>query len=113
MDNELNKCGCGENCGCDHDHDHNHEGCGEGCGCGEHEHEHMVVDLEDDNGNVISCPIIDAFEYEGEEYVLAQDPEGDSIYLFRATESGELVVPDEAEFDKVADYYSNVLSDEE
>lgn len=107
MDNELNKCGCGENCGCEHDHDH------EGCGCGEHEHEHMVVDLEDDNGNVISCPIIDAFEYEGEEYVLAQDPEGDSIYLFRATEEGELVVPDEAEFDKVADYYSNVLADEE
>lgn len=107
MDNELNKCGCGENCGCEHDHNH------EGCGCGEHEHEHMVVDLEDDNGNVISCPIIDAFEYEGEEYVLAQDPEGDSIYLFRATEEGELVVPDEAEFDKVADYYSNVLADEE
>ena len=32
MDNELNKCGCGESCGCDHDH--NNEGCGEGCGCG-------------------------------------------------------------------------------
>ena len=29
------------------------------------------------------------------------------------TENGELVVPDEAEFDKVAEYYSNELADEE
>ena len=109
MDNELNKCGCGENCGCDHDHDHNHEGCGEGCGCGEHEHEHFVVDLEDDNGNVLSCPIVDAFEFEENEYVLAQNPEDESVYLFRSTEEGELIVPEEAEFDKVTEYYTNVL----
>ena len=60
MENELNK--CGEGCGCGHDHDSH--GCGDNCGCGEHEHEHFVVDLEDDNGNVISCPIVDAFEFE-------------------------------------------------
>ena len=47
---ELDKCGCGDN-----------------CGCGEHEHEHFVVDLEDDNGNVLSCPIVDAFEFEENE----------------------------------------------
>ena len=110
MDNELNKCGCGEDCGCNHDH--NHEGCGEGCGCGEHEHESFVVDLEDDNGNIISCPIVDAFEFEDAEYVLAQNTEDDSVYLFRSTEEGELVVPDEAEFDKVAEFYSNVLADQ-
>ena len=89
---ELEKCGCGDN-----------------CGCGEHEHEHFVVDLEDDNGNVLSCPIVDAFEFEENEYVLAQNPEDESVYLFRSTEEGELIVPEEAEFDKVTEYYTNVL----
>ena len=86
MEKELNK--CGEGCGCGHDHDHDSHGCGENCGCGEHEHEHFVVDLEDDNGNVLSCPIVDAFEFEENEYVLAQNPEDESVYLFRSTEEG-------------------------
>ena len=106
MEKELNK--CGEGCGCGHDHDHDSHGCGENCGCGEHEHEHFVVDLEDDNGNVLSCPIDDAFEFEENEYVLAQNPEDESVYLFRSTEEGELIVPEEAEFDKVTEYYTNV-----
>ncbi|MGL5380876.1 DUF1292 domain-containing protein [Clostridium sp.] len=100
---------CGTDCGC---HDHNEGGCGEDCGCGEHEHEHFVVDLEDDNGNVISCPIIDAFEFENSEYILAQNPDEDSVYLFRSTEEGELIVPEEAEFDKVSKYYSEELANE-
>ena len=108
MDNELNK--CGEGCGCGHDHDSH--GCGDNCGCGEHEHEHFVVGLEDDNGNVISCPIVDAFEFEENEYVLAQNPEDESVYLFRSTEEGELIVPEEDEFDKVTEYYTNVLADQ-
>ena len=106
MEKELNK--CGEGCGCGHEHNHDH-GCGDNCGCGDHEHEHFVVDLEDDNGNVISCPIVDAFEFEENEYVLAQNPEDESVYLFRSTEEGELIVPEEAEFDKVTEYYTNVL----
>ncbi|MGG7176618.1 DUF1292 domain-containing protein [Clostridium paraputrificum] len=103
MDKELNKCGCGhDHEGCGHDHDHDHEG----CGCGEHES--FVIDLEDENGNVVSCPIIDAFEYEGTEYVLAQNQEDESVYMFRA-EGEELVVPEEAEFEKVAAYYNDEL----
>ena len=108
MENELNK--CGEGCGCGHDHDSH--GCGDNCGCGEHEHEHFVVDLEDDNGNVISCPIVDAFEFEENDYVLAQNPEDESVYLFRSTEEGELIVPEEAEFDKVTEYDTNVLAED-
>ena len=108
MENELNK--CGEGCGCGHDHDSH--GCGDNCGCGEHEHEHFVVDLEDDNGNVISCPIVDAFEFEENEYVLAQNPEDNSVYLFKSSENGELTVPEEAEFDKVSKYYEEVLADQ-
>ena len=109
MEKELNK--CGEGCGCRHEHNHDH-GCGDNCGCGEHAHEHFVVDLEDDNGNVISCPIVDAFEFEENEYVLAQNPDDESVYLFRSTEEGELIVPEEDEFDKVTEYYTNVLSNE-
>ena len=104
MENELNK---HEGCGCGHNHEEH--GCGDNCGCGEHEHEHFVVDLEDDKGNVLSCPIVDAFEFEENEYVLAQNPEDESVYLFRSTEEGELIVPEEAEFDKVTEYYTNVL----
>ena len=104
MENELNK---HEGCGCGHNHEEH--GCGDNCGCGEHEHEHFVVDLEDDNGNVLSCPIVDAFEFEENEYVLAQNPEDESVYLFRSTEEGELIGPEEAEFDKVTEYYTNVL----
>ena len=104
MENEVNK---HEGCGCGHNHEEH--GCGDNCGCGEHEHEHFVVDLEDDNGNVLSCPIVDAFEFEENEYVLAQNPEDESVYLFRSTEEGELIVPEEAEFDKVTEYYTNVL----
>ena len=102
----------GDACGYGHDHDHDSHGCGENCGCGEHEHEHFVVDLEDDNGNVLSCPIVDAFEFEENEYVLAQNPEDESVYLFRSTEEGELIVPEEAEFDKVTEYYTNVLAED-
>ena len=108
MENELNK--CGEGCGCGHDHDSH--GCGDNCGCGEHEHEHFVIDLENDNGNIISCPIVDAFEYEEAEYVLAQNPEDNSVYLFKSSENGELTVPEEAEFDKVSKYYEEVLADQ-
>ena len=107
MENELNK---HEGCGCGHNHEEH--GCGDNCGCGEHEHEHFVVDLEDDNGNVLSCPIVDAFEFEENEYVLAQNPEDDSVYLFKSLENGELTVPEEAEFDKVSKYYEEVLADQ-
>ena len=109
MSEEMKKNCCGdEGCGCNHDHDHDHEG----CGCGEHEHDHFVVDLEDDNGNVISCPIVDAFEFEGQEYVLAQNTEDESVYLFRSKEDGELILPEEDEFDRVATYYSDDLANE-
>ena len=107
MENELNK---HEGCGCGHNHEEH--GCGDNCGCGEHEHEHFVVDLEDDNGNVLSCPIVDAFEFEENEYILAQDPNEDSVYLFRSLEDGELIIPEEDEFDRVSKFYSEELGDE-
>lgn len=122
MDKDLEKCGCNSEestCGCGgHDHDEHECGCGGhehdhecGCGCGDEE-ESFVVDLEDENGNIITCPIIDAFKFEDNEYLLAQNPEEDSVYLFR-TEGEELVVPEEEEFDRVSNYYQNELVDED
>ncbi len=112
MEKDLEKCGCNngeDNCGCGgHHHDENHE-CS--CGCND-EDENFVIDLEDENGNVVTCPIIDEFEYENNSYYLAQNPEEDSVYLFRL-DGDELVVPDEEEFDRVSAYYQDELVGEE
>ena len=78
--------------------------------------ETLVIDLEGEDGNTISCPLIYQFEYEEKVYVLAQNPEDDSVYMFRVEGEGEdeeLVVPEEEEFDRVAAYYNEVLVDSE
>lgn len=106
-DKDLNKC-CGGSCDCGDNHDHDHAN----CGCGEHEHEHFVVDLEDENGNIVSCDVIDAFEYKEAEYVLVQNPEDGSVYLFKSEgEEGELTVPSEEEFEEVTKYYEEELAE--
>ena len=66
--------------------------------------ETLVIDLEGEDGNTISCPLIDQY------------PEDDSVYMFRVEGEGEdeeLVVPEEEEFDRVAAYYNEVLVDSE
>ena len=126
-------CGCGghehenEGCGCGHDHEHNDEnqgcGCGGhdeesegcGCGCGDGEGEALTVDLEDENGNVVPCEIVDGFTYKDNEYALVQNPEDDSIYLFKVIgddETGELVIPEDEEFAEVTAYYEELIKDE-
>ncbi len=111
-DEKLKNCGCG--CGCDcneheHEHDHDHE-----CCCGDHEEETFVVDLEDEEGNIVSCEVVDAFEYKEGQYVLIQNPEDESFYLFKSVgEDGELVIPDDEEFEEVSAYYESLLEEEE
>lgn len=124
MDNEkLNGCGCGEDsdCGCNNNGGHDDCGCGHdhgdgGCGCGGHDHESLIVDLEDENGNLVQCEVVDGFEYKSNEYVLVQNPTDGSIYLFKVVgegEEGELVIPEDAEFEEVSNYYENMMADEE
>lgn len=122
---ENNGCGCGgheheqENVGCgcgghDHESDEN-EDCGCGCSCGEGEGEALTVDLEDENGNVVSCEIVDGFTYKDNEYALVQNPEDDSIYLFKVIgddETGELVIPEDEEFEEVTKYYEELIKKE-
>ena len=117
-DNEIKNEGCGcvdnEGCGCggnEHEHEHEHEDCG--CGCGEGEA--FTVDLEDEEGNVIPCEVVDGFTYKDNEYALVQNPEDDSIYLFKVIgdeETGELVIPEDEEFEEVTKYYEEMIKDE-
>lgn len=111
-------CGCDEhehsheeNCGCGCEHDHE-EGCD--CGCGEGEA--LIVELEDENGNVVPCEIVESFDYKDNEYVLVQNPQDDSVYLFKVVgdddEQGELVVPNDEEFAEVSSYYEGLLEKE-
>lgn len=110
-------CGCGDNaegdCGCE---ENEAESCGCGCGCGDHDHEHgsMIVDLEDENGNVVPCEVVDGFTYKEKDYILVQHPEDGSVFLFKVEgEQGELVIPDDEEFEEVSKYYEESLNDEE
>ncbi|SKA72762.1 Protein of unknown function [Clostridium sp. USBA 49] len=94
-------CGCGE---------HEHV---EGCDCG-HDHGAMIVDLEDENGNIVSCEVVDGFTYKENDYVLVQNPEDGSVYLFKVVgEEGELVIPEDDEFEEVSKYYEQSLEEEE
>lgn len=119
---ELKKCGCGCNeeetsCGCGEDHgcgcgEHNHDECG--CGCGEHEHEFFVVDLIDEEGNSIPCPVVDAFEFNDKEYVVVENPEDGNRYVFRTEgEDGELFDLDEKEYEEVSAFYESLMEEEE
>ncbi len=111
---ELKSCGCGCN---EEAHEHqcdcqDHEGCG--CGCEDHEFESFVVDLEDEDGNVVPCEVVDGFEYKDNQYILVQNPNDGSVYLFKAVgEDGELVIPDDDEFNEVSSYYESLLNEEE
>lgn len=112
MDKEK-EVGCG--CGCGSDHENEHEGCG--CGCGDdHGHEALMVDLEDENGNTVACEVVDGFEYKDNEYALVQNPEDGSVYLFKIVgegEEGELVIPEDEEFDEVSAYYQSLCDEQE
>lgn len=107
---------CGGSCGCGgHDHDSEH-GCGGNCGCGDQEVEVFTVDLEDENGNIVQCEIVDSFEYKNAPYVVVQNPQDDAVYLFKVVgegEEGELVIPDDEEFEEVSSFYESSMDTEE
>ncbi len=114
-------CGCEEEieetcgCGCEGDCGDDIDSCG--CGCEDQEHEHtMIVDLVDENGNTVPCEVVDSFLYNEQEYVLVQNPEDEAIYLFKVVgegENGELVIPEDKEFEEVSAYYETLLEKED
>ncbi len=68
-DTVNDSCGCGDNdgCGCGHDHDHHHQS--------------VTLTLEDDTE--IECPIIDAFEVNGQGYIALLHPLEQTALLYR------------------------------
>ncbi|MGL4991444.1 MAG: DUF1292 domain-containing protein [Sarcina sp.] len=103
-DKELNGC-CGG-----HGQEH---GCGDDCGCG-HEHvETLVVDLEKEDGTIVSCEIVDTFEFNEESYALVYNEEEQGVYLFKEVgEEGEIIaVEDEAEFEAASKFYEENVAE--
>jgi len=122
MDNEkLENSACGDNCGCDcggneHEHEHAHAHGHDGCDCGCGDEEAMIVDLENENGEIVPCEVVDEFTYNEQPYVLVQNPEDGSMYLFKVVgegEEGELIVPDDDEFKQASAYYEQLMEEEE
>jgi hypothetical protein len=93
-----------ESCDC---HD---ESCGCGCDCGCEDEEQRFVDFEDEEGNIVSYEIVDELEYNGNEYVLVQNPEDNSVYILKANseEPEELEIPTEEEFEEVSSYLESL-----
>lgn len=113
MEENKNGCCCGGNHEHEHEHHHGEGDCG--CGCHDHEHEALIVDLEDENGNTIQCEIVDGFLFEENEYALVQNPDDGSIYLFKVVgdeEVGELVVPEDEEYEAARAYYEQLIESE-
>lgn len=107
-------------CNCGHDHSHSH---GENCDCGhDHSHEYdedsefapLLVDLEDEEGNIVSCEVIDSFDYNESQYIIVLNPKDDSNYLFKVVgdeDEPDLVIPEDEEFDEVVKYYDSLVED--
>lgn len=101
----LNEC----NCGCT-EKVHEHDDCDCGCGC--EDSEPLIVDLEDENGKMVSCEIVDGFEYKEGKYAVVENSEDGSTYLFKVENEGELVIPEDKEFDEVSKYYEQLVEEE-
>ncbi|KYH34780.1 hypothetical protein CLTEP_12450 [Clostridium tepidiprofundi DSM 19306] len=85
-------------------------------GHSEEEFEALTVDLEDEEGNIIHCEIIDGFEFNDDEYAVVQNPQDETLYLFKVIgddEVGELVLPDDDEFERAREYYESLIESEE
>ncbi len=104
-EDELNKQGC--NCSSE---DENVNDCGCGCSsCGDHEP--LIVNLEDEDGNMVPCEVVDGFEFKENEYAIVKNPQDSSVYLFKVEgneSAAELVIPEEDEFKEVSAYYQQL-----
>jgi putative Holliday junction resolvase len=96
----------------DHDHDHDHE----------HEHDEEIIVLTDEEGNEHEFSIVQVIKVDEKDYaiLLPVHPDGEeedqAIILRIDTEDGEDVlveIEDEAEFDRVAEAWEEMLDDEE
>lgn len=88
---DKKNCGCQENsgdCGCDNKHESEGCGCGgdhgDGCGCGhDHGHGHQTVTLLLDDDTELTCPVLDLFEINEQEYIALFHPVDETALLYR------------------------------
>lgn len=109
MSNSENEKDLNNSC-CNHDH----EECGCGCDCSDEEA--AIVELEDENGDIVKCQVVDEFEFKDQDFILVQNPTDQSVYLFKVVddeEEGHLIVPDDDEFNEASAYYETLLENEE
>ena len=91
-----------EECDCEHDHDEDSE------------FAPLLVDLEDEDGNIVSCEVIDSFDYNENQYIIVLNPKDDSNYLFKVVgdeDEPDLIIPEDDEFDEVVKYYDSLVED--
>ncbi len=110
-------------CSCEHDHYDDECDCGhdhsEDCDCDhgfdeDDELAPLLVDLEDEDGNIVSCEVIDSFDYNENQYIIVLNPKDDSNYLFKVIgddDEPDLIVPEDDEFDEVVKYYDSLVED--
>lgn len=92
-----------------HDHDHDHE------------HDEEIIVLTDEEGNEHEFSIVQVIKVDEKDYAIllpvhAGEEEDQAIILRIDTEEGEDVlveIEDEAEFDRVAEAWEEMLDDEE
>lgn len=70
--------------------------------------EKLIVDLKDDNGQVVKVEIVEHFQDNGKDYVIANDLSNETdayILEVRSTEAGDelISVDDEAEFNRLCE----------
>ncbi len=80
------------------------------------EEETISIEIEDEDGNMIPCEIVDGFAFKGNEYALVKNSENDTVYLFKVVgdddEEAELVVPDDEEFNEASAHYEKLVEEE-
>lgn len=94
-----------------HDHDHDHE----------HEHDEEIIVLTDEEGNEHEFSIVQVIKVDENDYAIllpvhGGEEEDQAIILRIDTEDGEDVlveIEDEAEFERVAEAWEEMLDDEE
>lgn len=75
----------------------------------------IEIEIEDVDGRMIPCEIVDGFLFKSNEYALVKNKENNTIYLFKVIgddEEAELVIPEEAEFKEATDYYEKLVEEE-
>lgn len=83
------------------------------------DYETLILEAED--GSEQEYAIIDRFEAEGRNYIILAAIEDDAVseetFLFRCTETEDSVdleeIEDDAEFDRISDYYDETFAPKE